>query len=87
MKRQQSLKEKLMRQYSKEKRKLINKCEELGIAYYEIGKNDSELYANPNNFVCIFSENEMHVGQTFTKDIEEPEIFISAHDYETFDLS
>ena len=86
-KRQKSMHEQLVRNFHREKRKVIAKCEELGIAYHEVNKNDSELYATPNNFICILSPNEMRIGETFIENAEEPEsIFISMHDYETYNL-
>lgn len=85
-KRQKSIHEQIIRDYHKEKRKIISKCKELGIAYYEVGKNDNELYATPNNCVCILSLNEYAIGETFSEDVENESIFISIHDYETFEL-
>lgn len=84
VKHQRSLNDLLKRQYEKERRSIIEKCEELGIEIYIVGKNDDAMYASPKNFVCVSSKNEMHIGQEFSFGIEEPEIFISKHDYEEF---
>ena len=85
-KRRQSMNECLVRGFHREKREAIAKCQELGITYYEVGKNDSELYATPSNFVCIASFNECAVGETFVEGTPEESIYISMYDYETLNL-
>ncbi len=85
-KKQQSMHERLVRGFHREKREAIAKCKELGITYYEVGKNDAELYATPSNFVCIASFNECAIGDEFVEGVPEESVYITQRDYETYNL-
>lgn len=88
MKRQYKQAEYLTRLFHKEKRQAIKKCEDLGIEYYEVGKNDTVLYAYPENYVCIASSNDMDINEYFKDGVTSPEsIFINLRDYEAFCLA
>lgn len=84
--RQQSIHERLVREFHREKHEAIAKCKLLGITYYEVGKNDAELYATPSNFVCIASSNECAIGDEFVEGAPEESVYITQYDYETYDL-
>ena len=81
-----SIQEKMSREFHKAKREIISKCEELGIEWFEVGKNDSCLYTTPQNYVCILSTDEYAIGDNFAEGIPNESIFISLYDNETFNL-
>lgn len=84
MRRYYRTKELLHRDFLNKKKKVIKKCNELGIVHYD--KNNSELYATPDKFVCILSPNEYAIGEPFSEDnTENGSIFLSRHDYEIFE--
>jgi len=85
-KRQKSLHEQMLRDYRRQKKRIISKCVELGIAYYEVGQNDSELYATPDNYVCVLSPDDYAIGETFSESGANESIFVSLHDQETLEL-
>lgn len=85
MRRQYSTREKFYRDYLRDKRNLIAKIRGLRMQYYEVGKNDAELYMNPDMYTCVLSENEYTIGESFSEDVEKGSIFLSCHDYEIFE--
>lgn len=86
LKRIVSIQEKILRSFHKAKKETIAKCEELGIEWFEVGKNDSFLYAAPQNYVCILSTDEYAIGDNFAEGVPDESIFISLYDNETFNL-
>lgn len=76
--------EMLHRDFLNKKRKVIKKCNELGIVHYDV--NSPELYATPDKFICVISPNEYEIGESFSEKDTNPEsVFISLHDYQIFD--
>lgn len=81
-KRQYTLKESLVRAFHRQKRKAIQRCEELDIYWWEVGKNDDVLYLRPDAYTCIASPNEMQIGEHFVEGCDKESIFISSKVYE-----
>ena len=75
-----------LRRIHRERKNFIERLERLGIAYYDVNSDNPELYATPNNFICVFSPNEMEIGDDFSESMNEEAIFIALHDYNEFIL-